>query len=166
LTSRQRKTIGIAGGIALVPALAIGGLAATASSQTRGSLLRQLERPAAVVRPAPAVDARAGRAAITAGGLRAVVHMTPNHAAAHDRLSVVVSAGGRPVAGARVSVTFSMPAMDMWSGLTTQLPASAPGTYSATEPILGMPGVWQLRVTIGAPGRPATSFLVNDRLPA
>ena len=166
LTSRQRKTIGITGGIALVPALAIGGLAATASSQTRGSVLRQLERPAAVVRPAPAVDARAGKAAITAGGLRFVVRMTPNHAAVHDRLSVAVSAGGRPVAGARVSVSFSMPAMDMWSGLTTQLPASGPGTYSATEPILGMPGVWQLRVTIGAPGQPTTSFLVNDRLPA
>jgi hypothetical protein len=70
------------------------------------------------------------------------------------------------VAGAQVSVSFSMPAMDMWSGLTTQIPASGPGTYSATEPILGMPGVWQLRVTINARGRPATSLLVNDRLPA
>jgi nitrogen fixation protein FixH len=166
LTSRQRKTIGIGAGIALVPALAIGGLAATATSQTRGSLLHQLERPAAVVRPAAAVDARAGRAAVTAGGLRFLVSMSPNHAAVRDRLTIVVSARGRPVARARVSISFSMPAMNMWSGLTTQIPASGPGTYAATEPILGMPGVWQLRVTIGAPGRPTTSFLVNDRLPA
>lgn len=166
LTSRQRKTIGIGAGIALVPALAIGGVAATASSQTRGSLLRQLERPAAVVRPAAAVDAEGGRAALSAGGLRFLVRMTPNHASVHDRLTIGVFAGGRPVAGARVTVSFSMPAMNMWSGLTTQVPATGPGTYSAAEPILGMPGVWQLRVTITAPGRPATSLLVNDRLPA
>lgn len=85
----------------------------------------------------------------------ATLQVTPNHASARNRVSVSLSEHGRPLTGAAVSVTFGMPAMGMTDAYASSLPARGGSTYATTEPVLGMPGVWVLRVHVvpahGAP---------------
>ena len=144
--------------------LAVGVLAATASTPGRSSVLRQLERPATH-----------GGVRVASGGLKAVLRgqryrlalgLMPNRAAVRNRLSVQLSDHGRPLDGARVTVTFSMPVMNMWGALTTRLVPTGNGTYTTSLPVLGMAGSWQLRLNADAPGGVSISRTLNDRMGA
>ncbi len=151
-----------AAAVIIVALLAVVGLAAAAGSQNRGTLLRQLRRPA--ILPAASVGPGRVERRLNVGGQAIVVRLTPNRAGQRDRLTAVLADDGLPMNGARVTVSFSMPAMNMWAGLRTQLTADGNGRYSAGEPVLGMPGVWQLRLeAIPVAGRPV-SVVVNDRM--
>ena len=138
--------------------LAIAGLAATASSQHRGTVLRQLERPATLASGARLNVVRSIRPYV------ATVEVTPNRASLHNGLSVRLTRHARPLDGAAVSVTFSMPAMNMWHILTSRLAPAGNGVYSTTEPIFGMAGRWQLRLDVSPPGTRRLAFTVVDRM--
>jgi YtkA-like len=157
--------------LATVPALlAIALLAATSNSG--GSPFVQLQRPAtfAAGSTQPATtSAVAGR--FGPRPIAAVVHaqdyglgltLAPNRASMRNRLAIVLRHGGQPVTGARVTVVYGMPAMNMQNAYTSPLTASPNGTYAAIQPVLGMPGIWQLRVTVTPPHGAPFSVTIND----
>ena len=144
--------------------LAVGVLAATASTSGRGSVLRQLERPATQGGARTASDGL--EAVVRAQRYRLAVALTPNRAAVRNRLSVRLSDDGRPLNGARITVTFSMPVMNMWGVLTTRLEPTGNGTYTTTLPVLGMAGSWQLRLSAAAPGGRSIRRTLDDRMGA
>ncbi len=152
--------------------LVIGGLAATASSQSRGALLKQLERPAvpaaasAAVPDATSVGTIVSATPMPIGHYRLRMAVTPNRAAARNRFAITVTERGHPVAGDTVTVTFSMPSMNMWQALTTQLEPVGNGIYAATEPVLGMAGSWQLSVRVTRPGEAPVIAVLADRIGA
>jgi hypothetical protein len=100
----------IASAVALV-ALAISVAAVTAgSSTTRNSLYSQLQRPAMTH--------------------HAAVALATNRAGVRNQLSLQL-----PVDAKRVTVSFSMPSMNMWNGLTGTLVRTGHGTYSMSVPV-------------------------------
>ena len=137
-------------------------LAVSAGSQSRGSVLRALQQPA--VFPAAFVGPGRVDLAIPAGADTLALRMTPNRASLRNEITATVTQRGRAVDGARVTVTYSMPAMDMWGGLQTTLRPAGAGRYRANEPVLGMPGIWQLRIAVAPPGGRAYAVVVNDRM--
>jgi hypothetical protein len=142
---------------------------ATASPQRSAALLHQLQRPAlassvtAPTAPAP-VRTQHGHAGLVLGGRNYAIVLSPNLATARDRLALTVSAGGRPVAGATVTVAFSMPAMNMWRAFSVTLTQTAAGPYVATMPFVGMAGEWRLDIRVAVAGYPPTAFAVADAL--
>ncbi len=92
---------------------------------TRAGLLAQLQRPATYA--ATNVGPRPVAVSLPAGDYRLGLRVTPNRAAAHNTVTVALSRHGLPVRGARVTVVYSMPAMDMNDGLTSTLAASGAG---------------------------------------
>jgi len=176
------------GGLAvLLAALAV--LALTASTQQRSDVLAQLERPAtaatratpatpatpaaqtapqaASVAPSPAVTIGPGPAhvAATAGAYRITVSLAPNRASARDGVTLSLTRAGRPVSGAAVALSYSMPSMGMPQVLASTLHERATGTYGSLDPVLAMPGTWQLRFTVTSHGAaPPLTIVVNDRM--
>jgi hypothetical protein len=142
----------------------IGILAVAASSQTRNGLLAQLEQPATPAKAA--VGTGELKVQVGARSSRIALRVSPDRARVRNALSVRVTQRGRPLNGARVTVTFSMPAMDMWRVFTSQLSPTRNGTYAATEPVLGMAGTWRLNVHVTTLDLRSTSFAVNDRMGA
>ena len=122
----------------------------------------QLQRPAtfaaATVGPGPVATM------IQAGDCRLAIRLEPNRASIHDRLAVAVEHGGEPVAGARVAVTYSMPSMGMTGVYTGGLSETTRAVYSARQPVFGMPGSWQLSVTVTPPRGARVTVAVNDRM--
>jgi hypothetical protein len=102
----------------------------------------------------------------TRSGYAVVLSSAPNSASGPNRMSVRVTRHGRPLTGARVRLSFSMPSMNTWQAYTTVLKPSGPGRYEATVPVLGMAGAWQLRVRVSP--RSSAAFLVTiiDRMGA
>jgi hypothetical protein len=96
----------VAGAGVLSALLGLGALAATATTPSPGSLLEQLQHPAmipiATVGPGPVQTLM--RIEADGTGLR----ITPNRATVRNRISVALTARGRPVDGAQVALTFSM----------------------------------------------------------
>jgi hypothetical protein len=160
--SLDRTRVVLATTAALAVIAAIGVLAATASPRSRQSLLRALERPASPVTTSVA----AGRMSASVQGrpYRAGLRLTPNRASARNRLSLLLSSNGRAVRGASVTVSFSMPAMNMWQAFTVRLKPSHTGTYTASVPVVGMAGLWQLRVDVGVPHTARATLIVDDRM--
>jgi hypothetical protein len=142
--------------------LSIGVLAATASPPGRSSLLRELQRPAtsaaASVGPGPVSTV------IPAGPYKLALALTPNRAGVRDHLSVTLTAGARPIRGAQITVVFSMPVMNMWQALTTRLATHGTVAYTADEPVLGMAGMWQMRLRVAPPNGPSFDLTVNDHM--
>jgi YtkA-like len=137
-------------------------MAITAGGSRRASVYSQLERPAsfghAAVGPAVAL------ASVDTKSYHANVSAFPNRAGSRNQLSIVVTRAGRPLDAARVTVTYSMDAMNMHNVYTGRLAHTAGGTYSAIQPVFGMPGVWNLRFHVTpAQGAPVT-LTVNDRM--
>lgn len=128
----------------------------------RSQLERQLSRRALVISAAGA--AHGGQLRGRAGAQAMALSFGANRAGVPNRLVVNLSSDGRPLEGARVTVSFSMPSMDMWQAYTAHLPAAGRGAYAALVPVLGMPGAWQLRITAAAPGRAPVCFVVTERL--
>jgi YtkA-like len=137
-------------------------LALSAGSQSRASVLRALQRPA--VFPAAFVGPGPFDQALAAGGDTLALRMTPNRASLRNEITTTVTQHGRAVSGVRVTVTYSMPAMDMWNALQMTLVPAGGGGYRANEPVLGMPGIWQLRIMVAPPGARAFTVVVNDRM--
>jgi hypothetical protein len=75
---------------------------------------------------------------------------------------LAVSAAGRPLTGAEITITFSMPAMNMWQAFAVMLRATSRGRYAAKMPFVGMAGAWRLDVTVRRAGHRATGFVVDD----
>jgi YtkA-like protein len=144
-------------------------LGATASPDPRATLFSQLHRPA-VAAPAsaptaaPQIRARHGHAILTLAGRAYIMDVSPNLASARDRLALAVTAGGRPIAGATVTVAFSMPAMNMWRAFSVRLTPTARGAYVGTLPFVGMPGQWRLDVRVALPGHAPVAFAAADVL--
>ncbi len=137
-------------------------LALTNGSQSRGSLLAALQRPALL--PVVSVGPGAVDHVIRSGPWTISLRRSPNTASLRNRVAVGITENGRPLDGAAVTASYSMPSMDMWNGLRTELAPSGPGGYAVTEPVLGMPGVWQLRIAIAPRGARALTVVVNDRM--
>jgi hypothetical protein len=142
--------------------LAVGALAATASTSRPGSVFKQLERP--VVNGALSVGPGPVKTLVRTQPYRVTLGLTPNRASVHSRLSVKFTDAGRSLRGASVTATFSMPVMNMWGVLTTRLEPVGNGTYATSLPVLGMAGPWQLRLRVAAPGGRPISLTVNDRM--
>ena len=111
--------------------------------------------------------AQIGPGSVTAGfriaGYRIGLQLTPNRATVPGIVGLRVLAGNRPVSGARVRLTFSMPEM---GGVTGVLLPAGPGRYAVPGPVLGMSGVWQLRLTVAPPRGKAFAFTVADQVGA
>lgn len=125
---------------------------------TRSSLLRSLQQPA---RSAATSVGQLSRA-VRVRDYTLALQMAPNRAAASNRLTVRLTDGARPVTGSRVTVSFSMPSMNMWDAYSSPLRRTGRGLYSATVPVLGMPGLWRLSVHVARPGSRALDVAVDD----
>ena len=159
--SRVQVTVGAFGLLGLICL----GLILTRSHQSgQSSVLSQLETPAAApvsqVGPGP-VDTTVRLAGYSVG-----VRITSNLAARPQVLTLRLTNAGRPVDGARVTLSYSMPSMNMPSVLTRTLAGSGAGVYhSSPAPAVEMPGDWLLSFRIvPAHGRPLAVALA-DRLP-
>lgn len=179
LTARNPKVLWSAAAISLL-LLAIAVLATTAGVSQRSAVYSQLQRPASYAAPAapaapPAPAAATAATAVTIGpgavgttvqvapygvGLR----LTPNVASRPNELTLVLRRGGTPVSGARVSVAYSMPSMNMSDVYSSRLSQTAAGTYGASQPVFGMPGTWQLRFTVAPQHGAQFTVVTNDRM--
>jgi hypothetical protein len=158
----RRPTLLWMSGAVLALLAATAALVVASGGSRRSSVYTQLQHPATFA--AAAVGPGAAATTIQAGSYRLAIQVTPNRASIRDRLSVAVQRDGRPVAGARVAVTYSMPSMGMTDVYTGRLPETARGAYSARPPVFGMPGSWRLSFAITPPhGAPAT-VAINDRM--
>ena len=142
--------------------LGITALAASAGTPTRRALLDQLQQ-AATPRPAPSgpglrVIRRAG------GGYLVTVALTPNRPGGPNGVLVRLARNGRPLTGARVTITFSMPSMKMWNAYTADLTVGDGGRYATTIPVIGMTGRWRLWVDIAPRVGTAFRVTVDDRM--
>jgi hypothetical protein len=158
-----RRPLRIAGLAGLVSALlAVGLLGVTTGTQSAQTLQTQLRQGARV--PAAAGHAAPLQAVAQHGAYRLAVTVAPNRASARNAIGLTLTDHGRPVQGALVTIAFSMPSMDMWNAFTLRLAARGDGRYVASEPVVGMPGAWQMRVRASRPGGPAATFTVADRV--
>ena len=148
----------------LVVLLGIVALAATASTTSRHALLGELERAAV---PARASGGRGFRVArMSATGSSIVLVLGPNRAHVANSLALRLTDHGRPVSGARVRVSFSMPSMGMWNAYMAVLAPAGVGRYSAVVPVLGMAGRWRLGVVVVSGVGGSSRFVVMDGLGA
>ena len=123
----------------------------------------QLEKPAIV----PAVRVGPGPVSTTTAidGYTVAVRAASNHATRPQPLTVRLSSASGPADGARVTVSYSMPSMNMPSVLTAPLPAHGSGVYGARVKAMEMPGDWLISFRIvPAHGQPLTVPL-TDRMP-
>lgn len=147
----------------------IGVIAVTLDTGGRAKLLAALQRPVAPaagsVRAYPAWPwgrALRGRARLAVGNAVYALRVAPNRASVPNRLALAVSSAGRPVTGAAITITFSMPAMNMWQVFAVKLAATSRGRYLAKMPFVGMAGGWRLDVTVRRAGHRVTGFVVED----
>jgi len=111
----------------------------------------------------PSASAAVGPGPVTArldaGPYRLQLHVTPNRAQRTGVVTVALFLGGRPVDGARVSLTVTMLDMNMGS-FALVLPQTRSGVYGRTFPVVGMGGRWDLRLDVAG----ASSVHVVDRM--
>lgn len=146
--------------LAVLAAIVAGGALALSPTQGRRALLAQLQTAAT---PAPTAASYVHR---SSQGYSILATLTPNRAGGPNSFSLRVSRNGRPVDGAHVRVGFSMPSMNMWNAYTAALSASAGGRYGANIPVLGMAGLWRLRIDVTSPSGRRIQFTIDDRLVA
>jgi hypothetical protein len=103
---------------------------------------------------AQTIGASAARV-LRVGAYELQIASVPTRIGEQTAASVRLVRGGRPLEGARVRITFSMPAMPGMHGLAASLRETAPGVYTNAAPILTV-GRWLVRVRV-APSR-ARSF--------
>lgn len=140
--------------------LFVAAFALASGARTRGKVLAALEKPAA---PAPS---QRHVAIARSGPYRVLLQIGPNRASVANEMSLRISKHGRPLTGARTTVVFSMPAMNMRDGYTSRTTQRPDGSYVASLPVLGMSGTWQLHVQVRRPGARAITVTFNDRLGA
>jgi YtkA-like len=161
---------GLWAGLAIAVLSGVAALAATATSPTRHQLLGELQRAAQPARTATAFrPARTATAFSTRGrvaGVALTLALTPNRDHGPNQVWVRISRGGRPLTGARVTVAFSMPSMNMWNVYRASLAPAGAGRYLATVPVLGMAGRWRLGVGVVPSRGRSVRLAVTDRLGA
>ncbi|MDB4934299.1 MAG: hypothetical protein JWP87_1271 [Labilithrix sp.] len=91
------------------------------------------------------------------GGYRVSVHSAPDATPSRgvNTLRLVVSriSDGAPASGLDVDVVPWMPAMGHGASVKPSVqPGTEPGTYDVTNVNLFMPGLWEIRTTIGGSG--------------
>ncbi len=150
--------------VAVLPVAGVGALAATASTPSRQALLNELQTAATPARAASGPGVRIVGPARS--GYSVTLSSSPNEASGPNRVSIRVTRHGRPVIGARVRLSFSMPSMNMWRAYTTGLNPAGTGRYGATVPVLGMAGHWQLRVRVSPRSSSTFSVAITDRMGA
>jgi hypothetical protein len=163
LRSRRRH---VAAASISAAGLAIGTLAVTAGPPTRAALLQQLARPASFRPAAMKVGPGPVNTSALVGPYRVVVRLSPNRAGRRDALQLRLTRAGARSDHARAIVSFSMPSMNMWQVLTSQLRPGGRGVYAADEPVLGMPGTWQLSVRITPSDGVAFTLVLDDHMGA
>jgi hypothetical protein len=85
-----------------------------------------------------------------AGGYQLQVRALPRRIGEQTTLSVTLLQGGRGVDGARVRITFAMPAMSGMRGLSVPLRETAPAVYAHAAPILTV-GRWRATLQVMPP---------------
>lgn len=150
--------------VALVPLVFVITALSTGGSASGSSPSMQTGRSAAMA--TASVGPHAVDALIAVKPYRVTLRITPNLARVHDHVSLTVSSHGRPVRATRVTVRYAMPAMNMQDLYDGQLARTGSGTYSAIEPVLGMPGTWQLRFVITTGKKPPVGVVVTDQMSA
>jgi copper transport protein len=101
-------------------------------------------------------------ATVVRSGYKLQLLVVPNRAAAPDTFGLRLTRGGKPVAGADVTLSFAMLDMQMPTQ-EYQLAETAPGIYSRKAPALVMVGHWALNFTITPKGGLPFTALVVDR---
>jgi len=96
-------------------------------------------------------------------GYEVKLRITENRASRLGIVSLHAYRDGQLINGANVRTTFEMLDMAM-ADVTTRLPQTAPGTYSASGPALAMPGRWGLRFEIKAGHARSRTLDVVDEL--
>jgi hypothetical protein len=111
----------------------------------------------------PTASAAVGPGPVTArldaGPYRLHLRITPHRALRTGVVTVALFRGGRPVDGARVSITVTMLEMNMGS-FALVLPQTRSGVYARAFPVVGMGGRWDLRLDVAN----ASSVHVVDRI--
>ena len=117
-------------------------------------------------RPARAVTDHVGPGpvahTVAHGAYRVRLQLTPNRPAAKNHLAVRVTEHGRPVAGAKVTASFAMVAMNMGSWAYRLRERSA-GLYAHKTAAPIMAGDWRLGVKVLPPDGAAFTVHVVDR---
>jgi len=101
--------------------------------------------------------------AVARDGHIVVLSIRPNRAFAWNTISLSIGRGRTALHGARVTLSFAMPAMAMGTQ-TFVLREGAPGTYSYLGPALVMPGNWNLTLRAVPRHGPVFSALISDRV--
>lgn len=140
--------------------LIVAAFALASGGPTRGKVLAALEKPVA---PTPS---QRHVAMARSGPYTVLLQIGPNRASVANEMSLRISDHGRSPTGARATVVFSMPAMNMQDGYTSRPMQRPDGSYVASLPALGMSGTWQLHVHVQRPGARAITVTFNDRLGA
>ncbi len=92
----------------------------------------------------------AGIRLLHAGAYELQVRALPKRIGRQTTMTVELVRDGRSVDGARVRVTFAMPAMPAMRGLSTPLRPTVPGVYAHTTPILTV-GRWRASLQVTPP---------------
>ncbi len=153
-----------AGTLGLIGLICLGLLLTRPHSSGQTNVLGQLEKPATA--PVTAVGPGPVNTTTKLAGYSIGVRITSNLASRSQVVRLELTRAGRPVDGARVTLSYSMPSMNMPSVLMRTLNGAGAGAYhSSPAPALEMPGDWLLRFRIApAHGRPL-ALAVADRLP-
>jgi hypothetical protein len=139
----------------------------------RGGRIAVVAAAAACAAVAPAVaDTGVGvvgpgpvRTVIAQHGHRLVLRMAPNRSTSSNVITVTVTRGGKPVAGARVTMTLWMDRMAMGPD-SYPLVETAPGTYLFSGRAMMMGGDWRGRMQVAPRGGRKLAFTFVDELRA
>jgi hypothetical protein len=112
---------------------------------------------------APVVGPGPVKAQFRAHGYWVGLRLMPNTATAAAATVVTLSRGGRPVAGARINVTYEMLGMGV-VGAGHPLAHTSPGRYAARGPVLGMGGRWDLRIEVEPPNSARFAVALVDQI--
>jgi len=150
LRTRPRLRAGDAGAPALLRRLLTGEALLVAGTIFAAAWLTSLAPPAkaaADLKPVATVGPGPVAKAVTRDGYRLALRVAPNRAAVPNHFGVTLTRGGRPVAGATVTASFTM--LDMEMGQQAyKLTESAPGVYGHDAPALVMVGRWGLELDV------------------
>jgi hypothetical protein len=152
------------GALGLLGLICLGLILTRSHPSGQTSVLGQLEKPATT--PVTTVGPGPVNTTMTLAGYSVGVRITSNLVSRSQVVRLDLTRAGRPVDGARVTLSYSMPSMNMPSVLTRTLTGAGSGAYhSSPGSALEMSGDWLLSFRIvPMHGRPLAVALA-DRLP-
>jgi hypothetical protein len=129
----------------------------------RTTVLSQLEQPATA--PVTHVGPGPINTTVTVAGYAVAVRTASNRASQPHLVSLHVTGPSGPVDGARVTVSYSMPSMNMPSVLSTGLHGRGAGVYRSRITALEMPGDWLVSFRITPAHGRTLRVALADRMP-